>query len=84
MGLDFERNVGGLDRVTRGVLAVVLAGIGLWATVTSQWVVGLLAFVAAAGFTFNVVTGFCGVNAVLGVDTCGWDGANEAKSDDAG
>lgn len=76
-GLD--RNVGGIDRLARGVLAVLLAGIGIWALTVNQWTLGLLALLASGGLTFNVVTGFCGINAVLGVDTCSWDGAETAE-----
>ena len=69
-GLAPRRNVGGRDRKARGVLGVLL---GLAAVValgfdrrTQAAVVG----VAAAGLLFNAVVGFCGLNALLGIDTC--------------
>jgi hypothetical protein len=71
------RNVGGIDRIARAVLAVVLAAIGIWAILGEQWTMGVLALVAAGGFAFNAATQFCGVNALLGIDTCSWDGQSE-------
>jgi hypothetical protein len=75
--LGFERNVGGIDRYARAVLAVVFLVIGVAALVSSRPALGVGAFVASAGLGFNAITGFCGINAVLGVDTCSWDGATE-------
>lgn len=76
---EFQKNVGGIDRVGRAVLAVVMAAIGGWALLGEQWLLGAFALVAAGGFTFNAVTQFCGVNAVLGIDTCSWDGGSETE-----
>jgi hypothetical protein len=73
----FEQNVGGIDRYARAVLAAVFLGIGVVALVFSRPVLGLGAFLASAGLGFNAVSGFCGINAMLGVDTCAWDGAKE-------
>jgi len=73
MGL--ERNVGGVDRFARAALAAVFLGIGVLALIEGQQLLGAAALLAGAGFGFNAVTGFCGVNAVLGVNTCSWDGA---------
>jgi hypothetical protein len=75
--LGFERNVGGIDRYARAVLALVFLGIGAFALASSRPGLGLGALVASAGLGFNALTGFCGINAVLGVDTCSWDGASE-------
>jgi len=75
--LGLERNVGGIDRYARAVLAVVFLAIGAFALASSRPGLGLGALVASAGLGFNAVTGFCGVNALLGVDTCSWDGASE-------
>lgn len=72
-----ERNVGGIDRGIRAALAVLLGLVGLWSVLSGMWLYGALAFAGAAGFTFNVVTGFCGVNAMLGINTCSWDGGSE-------
>lgn len=68
-----ERNVGGLDRTLRGVGAVALLLVG-FAAVAVFGVPGLalagMAWLGAAGLAFNYVTGYCGVNAMLGRNTC--------------
>ena len=65
----FERNVGGVDRVARGVLAVVLTVVAVAALRSGNRSVGAVAAVGALGAGFNAVTCFCGLNATLGVDT---------------
>lgn len=75
--LGFERNVGGIDRYARAVLAVVFLGIGAFALVLSRPGLGVAALIASVGLGFNALTGFCGINAMLGVDTCSWDGTTE-------
>jgi len=72
--MGFERNVGGFDRLARAALAVVFLSIGVLALAAGQSLLGTAALLAGGGFGFNAVTGFCGVNAVLGVNTCSWDG----------
>jgi len=74
--LGLERNVGGIDRYARAVLAVVFLGIGVLGIAGGGSALGLGALLAGAGLGFNALTGFCGVNALLGVDTCSWDDAN--------
>lgn len=64
-----QRNVGGLDRIARVLLAVVLTVVAVSRLRSGSRVVGLVALVAALGAGFNAATGFCGVNAALGVDT---------------
>ena len=66
-----KRNVGGRDRLVRGLLAVVLAAVALRAVWRGQRTTGLLAGVGALGLAFNAVTCFCGLNAMLGIDTTG-------------
>ena len=68
-----ERNVGGFDRLARAALAVVFVGIGVVALTEGRVLLGTGALLAGAGFGFNTVTGFCGVNAILGVNTCSSD-----------
>lgn len=68
--MDIARNVGGLDRLFRGVVAVVAAVVAAW-TLLHGWVlVGAAALAVAGNLGFNAVTGFCGINAMLGIDTC--------------
>lgn len=64
-----ERNVGGIDRIVRAVLAVALTVVAVSALRTGRRPTGLLALVGALGAGFNAVTGFCGLNAALGIDT---------------
>ncbi len=64
-----ERNVGGVDRLARGGLAVVAAVVGLVSLLDGQLLVALAAGLAAAGFGFNAASCFCGVNQALGLDT---------------
>lgn len=68
-----SRNVGGRDRLVRTVLAVVLAALAVTRLRSGNRSTGLLAGVAAVGFGINAVTCFCGLNALLGVDTTGED-----------
>jgi hypothetical protein len=78
MALDIglDRNVGGIDRMARAVLAVVAVGVGIWGLTAGPLAVGIVGVIAGAVFTFNVVTQYCITNALLGIDTCSWDGAN--------
>jgi hypothetical protein len=63
------KNVGGLDRRARGVAGTLLVGIGVWLFAGGRAYAGV-ALLAGVGLLFNAVTGFCGMNALLGVDTC--------------
>jgi hypothetical protein len=67
MGL--EKNVGGLDRIARGLLAVVLTVVAVGALRGGRRRSGLLAALGALGFGFNAVTCVCGANRALGIDT---------------
>jgi hypothetical protein len=77
--MSVARNVGGYDRLARAVLAVILAAVGVWAGTAGRQLVALGAVLAAAGLVFNAVTGFCGINAALGIDTCPRDGAERTE-----
>lgn len=65
----FEKNVGGVDRIARAVLAVVLTIAAVTALRKGKRNLGLFAGVAALGFGFNATTRFCGLNKTLGIDT---------------
>lgn len=71
------RNVGGLDRSVRGAAGIVALVAGLAAIVAGRSTLGTVVFVAGVGLLFNAVTQFCGVNAVLGVDTCSRSGESD-------
>lgn len=62
-------NVGGRDRLLRGVLAVVCTVVAISAFRKGNRTRGLVVGAAAMGFGFNVVTQFCGLNQALGIDT---------------
>ena len=67
--MELERNVGGRDRLVRGVLAVVLTLVAVRTLRSGNRKLGLVAVVGALGFGFNATTCFCGTNRLLGVDT---------------
>jgi hypothetical protein len=65
-----QQNVGGLDRKARAVVGIALVALAVGAFVTARRAVGVAAALAGAGLLFNAATQFCGVNALLGIDTC--------------
>jgi hypothetical protein len=67
----FERNVGGVDRLVRALVAVVLTVVAVRALRSGNRSLGVVAVLGALGAGFNATTCFCGVNAVLGLDTAG-------------
>ncbi|PSP60397.1 DUF2892 domain-containing protein [Halobacteriales archaeon QH_7_66_37] len=73
--MTFQRNVGGIDRIARTILAVVFLGIGVLVFTDGRQALGAGALIAGAGLGFNAVSGFCGLNAMLGVNTCSRDSA---------
>jgi hypothetical protein len=66
-----DRNVGGVDRLGRALLAVVLTVVAVRALRSGRRSAGLLALLGALGAGFNATTCFCGLNATLGLDTTG-------------
>ncbi|WP_128478176.1 YgaP family membrane protein [Halorussus pelagicus] len=67
----FKRNVGGLDRIARAVLGVALVAVAVGAFVLGRGGnIGVVAGIAGAALLFNAATQFCGINALLGIDTC--------------
>ena len=67
--MDIPRNVGGRDRILRGVLGIWLSVVAVAAYLDEKRVTALVAAIAGAGLLQNAATGFCGCNALLGVDT---------------
>ncbi|PSP31340.1 DUF2892 domain-containing protein [Halobacteriales archaeon QH_10_67_22] len=67
--MEFDTNVGGRDRLARGVLAVAFTVLAVTAFRKGKRAGGLLALVVAFGFGFNATTCFCGLNETLGIDT---------------
>lgn len=62
-----DRNVGGLDRPLRVVLALALLVAGYR---NRERTLGTLSFVAGSDLLATAVIGRCPANAVLGIDTC--------------
>jgi hypothetical protein len=73
-----QRNVGGYDRIARALLGVVLFGIAVFAATAGRQLLAVFGMLASAGLLFNAATQFCGVNAVLGFDTCSWEPAENS------
>ena len=67
--MNLQRNVGGLDRVVRGVLGIWLVVAAVAAYLDDRRTTAAIAGVAGAGLLQNAATGFCGCNALLGIDT---------------
>ena len=67
--MDLDPNVGGTDRLLRALGAVLLSISAVVALKRGARSKGLLATVGALGLGFNATTCFCGLNAVLGIDT---------------
>lgn len=64
-----QRNVGGSDRIVRGVLGIWLLAVAIAAHFAERRVTAVTAAVAATGLLFNATTRFCGGNYLLGIDT---------------
>jgi hypothetical protein len=64
------RNVGGVDRKLRGLGGSLLVVGAAAAFASGLGTAGAVAALAGLGLLFNAVTGFCVMNALLGVDTC--------------
>lgn len=70
-----RQNVGGADRIVRGVLGIWLIVVGLAALRVGRRTTAAVAGIAGLGLLQNAVTGFCGGNYLLGIDTtCSDDG----------
>lgn len=64
-----KTNVGGYDRIVRGVLAVVLSVVSIGAVRRGKHKTALVAGLGALGFGFTVTTQYCGGNDLLDRDT---------------
>ena len=62
-------NVGGIDRVLRGVLGIWLVVVALAALRVRRWTTAAIAGIAGIGLLQNATTGFCGGNWLFGIDT---------------
>ncbi|MDG5758658.1 DUF2892 domain-containing protein [Natronococcus sp. A-GB1] len=64
-----ERNVGGLDRIARGVLGIWLVAVAAAAYRNGKRSRAAIAGIAGLGLLQNATTCFCGGNYLLGIDT---------------
>ncbi len=61
-------NVGGVDRMGRFIIGVVLLIIGFLAPLTTGWQIAI--FVVAAIALITALVRYCPANAILGINTC--------------
>lgn len=66
----FEKNVGGADRIARGILGVGLLVVAIGTFLANRRSTALAAGLGSAALLFNFATGRCGANKLLGIDTC--------------
>ncbi|WP_231190146.1 DUF2892 domain-containing protein [Haladaptatus sp. DYF46] len=64
-----RQNVGGLDRVLRGVLGIWLVVIAVAAYRVQRRTTALITGIAGLGLLQNAATGYCGGNQLCGIDT---------------
>ena len=67
--MNIDSNVGGTDRLLRGLGAVLLSIVAVRALAAGKRTSGLLAAIGAVGLGINATTCFCGLNAALGIDS---------------
>ena len=65
-----QTNVGGTDRIARGLLGLALLAGAVGAMLADMRSLGVAVAVAGVIVLFTAVTRFCGVYTLLGVDTC--------------
>ena len=62
--MNLSQNVGGRDRIVRGVLGIWLVGVAVVAYLDDRRTAAAVAGIAGAGLLQNAETGFCGCNAL--------------------
>ncbi|WP_293032048.1 DUF2892 domain-containing protein [Natronococcus sp.] len=72
-----ERNVGGLDRIVRGVLGIWLLVVAAAAYRDDARERAAIAGIAGLGLLQNAMTCFCGGNYLFGIDTTTDSGGDE-------
>ncbi|MCU4926865.1 DUF2892 domain-containing protein [Halobacteria archaeon AArc-dxtr1] len=64
-----EQNMSQADRVIRGVSGIWLLAMSVGALLDRRHVIGAITGIAGLGLLSNSLTGRCGGNALLGIDT---------------
>lgn len=67
--MEYRKNVGGIDRIVRGVLGIWLVAVAISAFLDDKRVTAATAAIAGAGLLRNAQAQHCGGNALLGIDT---------------
>lgn len=75
--MNYPRNVGGIDRIVRGVLGIWLVVVAVAAYLDDQRTKAVITGVAGAGLLQNASTQFCGCNAAFGIDTTATQSSSE-------
>jgi hypothetical protein len=72
--MDLSRNMSTADRVVRGVAGIWLLAMAVGALLDRRDVVAAVTGIAGLGLLSNSLTGHCGGNALLGIDTSSGEG----------
>lgn len=67
--MNIEQNMSQADRVIRGVVGIWLLAMSVGALLDKRHVVGAITGIAGLGLLSNSLSGHCGGNALLGIDT---------------
>ena len=67
--MKLEKNMSQADRIVRGVVGIWLLAMSVGALLDRRHVIGAITGIAGLGLLSNSLTGLCGGNAVLGIDT---------------
>lgn len=63
-----KKNVGTIDKILRIILAAVF--VVLYATGVTKGAAGIVLLIVALALIFSVITGFCFLYKVFGINTC--------------
>ncbi len=67
--MEIKQNMSEVDRIVRGVVGIWLLAFCVGALLDNRRILGVTAGIAGLGLLQNFVTGHCGGNALLGIDT---------------
>ncbi|GAA0226090.1 DUF2892 domain-containing protein [Haladaptatus pallidirubidus] len=67
--MEFETNVGGIDRIIRGVSGIWFIAVAISALLDDRRTTAVIMAIAGAGLLRNAQAQHCGGNALLGIDT---------------
>lgn len=67
--MELKQNMSKADRVVRGIVGIWLLAMAVGALLDKRHRVGAITGIAGIGLLSNSLTGHCGGNAILGIDT---------------